>query len=434
MVARATLATITPYVDAASTAVAAEDRGKPVNPLRASAVERLVWRVPPSDRDNVPDRLPTGRPPVIAVVGSSGFRASWQAGVLDALEDIVDPIRLDLASGGTIPGLALAAGIGKHRRRIINAGAPTGEAITRVGGPTWYERGNLDLAGIYHLDGIERWLAAWLEWAGIRTFRDLRYRPGDSAPRGVTHRVGIGVVVWRTAGSHPRRFTAAELRDPPTIRRLFRWAFFGRQFPWKHFRQMWIPDTVGEHLPWLAGEIDDHSPAFWARVSMSQWPFFLPTVLQDPDTGHLVFLADGGHIDNQPSLFNDGRVPDHPIINPRLTQNGRQNTRAQRERDARRMPFGHVARFPTTADTRVGLSAGARLDWAARDRMWLTGLTQGRRSLPRDVRLMAYRYASARQAAERGLRTRIEVPGLHGFQAIAAAERPGRKVIIALRS
>ncbi|MGH3803828.1 MAG: hypothetical protein ACRDTD_27590, partial [Pseudonocardiaceae bacterium] len=154
----------------------------------------------------------------------------------------------------------------------------------------------------------------------------------------------------------------------------FRWAFFGRQFPFKKFRQVWVPDTVAEHLPWLADEIDDHSPAWWARVSMSQWPACVPAVLQDPETLQLIFLTDGGHIDNQPSLFNGGRQAPLPIINPRLAQNRRQRGTTQPARDARRMPYGRVVRFEITPQTRWGALQGHHLTWADRDAMWLCGI------------------------------------------------------------
>ncbi|MGH3429588.1 MAG: hypothetical protein ACRD3Q_01870 [Terriglobales bacterium] len=394
----------------------------------------LRWERPPS-RKHVPDVLPPDRPPLICVLGSSGFRGSWQAGMSEVLEQLAHPVRWDLASGGTIPGLACAAGIGHYWRRIMNAGAPTHNALQPAAGLRWFERKNLDLSGVYNLSELEGWPGAWLAWAGVFTFRDLRYQPHEPRPAGVVHRAGIGVVVWRTMRPYPNRCTPDQLSDPSFIHRAFRWAFFGSQFPFKQFRQAWIPDTVGEHLPWLADEIDDHSPAWWARVSMSQWPACLPTVMQDPRTLQLVFLADGGHIDNQPSLFNDGRPTSLPLVNPRLAQNRRQLRRAQQVRDGRRMPFGRVIRWETTTQTRWRLSQGRHITWADRDAMYLCGVRQGRARLGGELEELLNNYVGAEHETTLGLRERaVEIPMFHGFQAIAAATRPGTKKVFGLRS
>ncbi|SNR27774.1 hypothetical protein SAMN06265355_101716 [Actinomadura mexicana] len=351
------------------------------------------------------------------------------------LEEVGDPVRWDLASGGTIAGLAAAAGLGRHWRRIANAGAPTHKILKVPPGLRWFERRNLDLAGVFEMTEVEEWLADWLAWAGVRTFRDLRYEPGDPKPVGVSHRAGICVSVWRTERPFPMRCTASQLRDPEFVHRAFRWAFYSRQFPWRRFQSMWVPDTVGEHLPWLKDEIDDHSPAFWARVSMSQWPACLPTVFQDPNTLQLVFLADGGHIDNQPSLFNDGRLPPLPLLNPRLAQNRRQGRTGQWNCDSRRMPFGRVVRFEVTPETNFGSLQVDGLTSSDRDAMWRRGVIQGRFRLPLEFAELTRCHARARTRHGRpGHRVVIEVPGLHGFQAIAAARRQGTRRVFDHRS
>ncbi len=404
-------------------------RGEPISPLRyhGDDTQGLLWQTPPVSDENVPDELPTHRPPVIGVLGSSGYKASWQTGIVDALEDIAQPIRWDLASGGTMPGLAIAAGINKRWRRIMNAGAPGHAALATAAGLRWPERLNLDLAGVYDLSAIEAWLGSWLAWAGVRTFADLRYRPGERHPPGVAHRVGICVSMWRSDRPYPRPCDAEELTAPQFVHRAFRWAFFGRQFPFRKFHQLWVPDTVADHLPWLTDVIDEHSPAWWARISMSQWPACVPTVLQDPETLQLVFLADGGHIDNQPSLFNTGRRPAFPLVNPRLAQNWRQLGRPQHSRDVRRMPFGTVIRLPRTPETACGALAGARLTWSDRDAMWERGVVQGREHLGPAIAELLERPNTADYFS-------VEVPGLHGFQAIAAIRRPHTKRIFARRS
>lgn len=395
----------------------------------------VLWERPPQDQTHIREEHSAGRTPFIAVLGSSGFRASWQAGITEVLEDIGDPVRWDLASGGTIPGLATVAGLNRHWRRIANAGSPTHKILEPARGLRWFERRNLDLAGVYDISAVEEWLAAWLAWAGVRTFRDLRYMPGDVRPADVSHRVGICVSMWRTDKPFPTRCTARQLRDPDFIHRAFRWAFFSQQFPWRKFRHVWVPDTVGEHLPWLKGEIDDHSPAFWAKVSMSQWPACLPTVLQDPRSLQLIFLADGGHIDNQPSLFNDGRLPPLPLLNPRLAQNRRQNGPDQWHRDLRRMPFGRVVRFELTPETNFGSLQANHLTLAHRDSMWRRGVLQGRQRLSEDFAELTRRHAAVRdRGGSLDKRVVIEAPGLHGFQAIAAARRPWTRPVLNHRS
>lgn len=392
------------------------------------------WERPPLEV-HVPDSLPADRPPLICVLGSSGFKGSWQAGICEVIEELSNPVRWDLASGGTIPGLACAAGINRRWRRVMNAGVPSYKVLRRVGGLQWFERKNLDLAGVYDLSEVEKWLEAWLAWAGVATFRDLRYRPSEPRPVGVRHRAGVSVVMWRTRRPFPDRCTPQQLRDPSFVHKAFRWAFFGRQFPFKQFRQVWVPDDIGEHLPWLADEIDDHSPAWWARVSMSQWPACLPTVLQDPETLQLVFLSDGGHIDNQPSLFNDGRPVSLPLINPRLAQNRRQSSNSQLEHDRGRMPYGRVVRFEVTAPTRWNALRGHHLTWADRDAMWLRGVEQGRDRLPYELKELVRAYSdSLERAPAIGLQPMVETPMFHGFQAIAAARRAGTKRVFGLRS
>lgn len=405
---------------------------EPLVPLRHDGDDPLGlrWQQPPVAR-NVPDEFPPGRPAVIGVLGSSGYRASWQAGIVDALEDMAQPIRWDLASGGTIPGLAAAAGINKAWRRTVNAGAPGHAALAPVPGLRWFERRNLDFAGVYDFTAVETWLGAWLAWAGVRSFADFRYRPGELRPRGVAHRVGICVSVWRTNRPYPRRCSPEELRDPRFARDAFRWALY-TQFPFRQFRQAWVPDTIGEHLPWLADEVEDHSPAWWARISMSQWPACVPTVLQDPETLQLVFLGDGGHIDNQPSLFNTGQPVPVPLLNPRLAQNRRQLRAEQLVRDRRRMPFGAVIRFPVTKETSIGTLGGAHLTWADRDAMWRRGIQQARELLPPVVE--ALRESPLWHENLALPESLVEVPGLHGFQAIAAARRPHTKRVFGLRS
>ncbi|WP_141582384.1 patatin-like phospholipase family protein [Actinomadura sp. WMMA1423] len=386
-----------------------------------------LWEPPSSDRAHVREKHPAGRAPFIAVLGSSGFRASWQAGLAHVLEEIGEPVRWDLASGGTIPGLAAAVGLNRYWRRIANAGAPTHKILKPAQGLRWFERKNLDLAGVFDIAAVEEWLAAWLAWAGVQTFRDLRYDDGQ-APAGVSHRAGICVSMWRTDRPFPTRCTSSQLRDPEFIHHAFRWAFFSRQFPWRRFRQVWVPDTIGEHLPWLKNEIDDHSPAFWARVSMSQWPACLPTVFQDPATLQLIFLADGGHIDNQPSLFNDGRLPPLPLLNPRLAQNRRHSEPGRRHRDSRRMPFGGVVRFEVTPETNFRSLQARGLTLPARDAMWRRGVIQGRQKLASEFTELLRRHSQARERrAQLDSRLIIEIPGLHGFQAIAAAKRAGTR-------
>jgi hypothetical protein len=393
-------------------------------------IQGIRWERPPVGHRNVPDVPPAGRPPVIAVIGSSGFKASWQTGILDVLAEIADPVRLDLASGGTVPGLAVAAGLNRHWCRIASAGVPSQKILRPLEGLRWFERRNLDAGGIYDIGEVETWLVRWLEFAGVRTFRDLRYGPDEPKPAGVEHRAGICVSMWRTKEPYPSRCTEEQLRDPAFVRRAYRWAFYGRQFPWRRFRSVWVPDTIGDHLPWLKDEIDDHSPAWWARVSMSQWPACLPTVLQDPRTRHLVFLIDGGHIDNQPSLFNDGRRHEFPLINPRLMQNRRQANEAQGRVDARRVPFGKVVRFPVTPETDIGSLEGHDLDWVKRDAMWRRGVLQGRDQLPGALAELVGRHAALTTRP----RLDVEVPALHGFQAIATARRPGTRRTLGLRS
>ncbi|TDC46879.1 hypothetical protein E1281_27080 [Actinomadura sp. KC345] len=394
-----------------------------------------LWERPPRDQAHVRDENPAGRTPFIAVLGSSGFRASWQTGIADVLERIGDPVRWDVTSGGAIPGIAAAAGISRYWRRVMNAAAPSHKILKPADGLRWFERRNLDLGGVYDMTEVEDWMAAWLAWAGVETFRDLRYEPGDAAPADVSHRAGICVSLWRTAKPYPARCTERQLRDPEFIHRAFRWAFYGRQFPLRTFRPVWVPDTVGEHLPWLKNEIDDHSPAFWARVSMSQWPACLPTVLQDPRSRQLVFLIDGGHIDNQPSLFNDGRVPPLPLLNPRLAQNRRQGGPQQRRRDSRRMPFGRVVRFDVTPETDFGSLKGGHLTLADRDAMWRRGVLQGRQRLTGEFSALIRQHAAARERHGRlDKRLIVEVPALHGFQAIATARRPGTRRCLDNRS
>ncbi|NUS74472.1 MAG: hypothetical protein HOQ05_13905 [Corynebacteriales bacterium] len=387
----------------------ATDRHSPNVPLRYPGTDDhgKLWEKPPPHPPET-ERLPEGRPPFIAVLGSSGFK------------EIGDPIRLDLASGGTIPGLALAAGINREWRRIANAGVPSHKILRPADGLRWYERKNLDLAGMYDMSAVETWLADWLKWAGVETFRDLRYRPGDIKPPTVEHRAGICVSIWRTKQPYPARCTKEELRDPAFIHKAFRWAFFGRQFPFKQFEQMWVPDTVGRHLPWLADEIDDHSPAYWAKVSMSQWPAAIPTLLQDPRTRQLIILGDGGHIDNQPSLFNDGHRPPFPLLNPRLQQNRRQRGIRQIHRDARRMPFGAVLRFKVTPETKMSSLQGHSLTWQERDAMWRRGVEQGREFLPAALTDLLRTFEDS---GSRNGHTPVEVPGLHLFQLIAARRR-----------
>lgn len=396
-----------------------------------------LWERPPSDQAHVREDLPDGRPPFIAVLGSGGFRASWQSGIAHALEEVGDPVRWELASGGTIPGLAAAAGISRHWRRIANGGAPTHKILAPTGGLRWFERKNLDLAGVFDIREVETWLASWLAWAGVTAFRDLRLS-GEQAQRfpGIAYRAGICVSMWRTDRPYPARCTAEQLRDPEFIHRAFRWAFFGRQFPWRRFRQVWVPDTVDRDLPWLRHEIDDHSPAFWARVSMSQWPACLPTVLQDPLTRQLIFLADGGHIDNQPSLFNNGHPPPLPLLNPRLAQHERQRDPEWVSRDSRRMPFGKVVRFELTPQTRVRFRQGVNLGIAEREAMWRQGVNQGRQRLPGEFDDLLWRHARViGRTRQRDMApTVIEVPAFHGFQAIAAIRRDGTKRAIGFRS
>lgn len=385
----------------------------------------LLWERPPRDQTHVPDENPKDRTPYIAVLGSSGFRASWQSGVADVLERVGDPVRWDLTSGGTLPGLTAAAGLSRHWRRIANAGFPSRKVLRPPGGLRWWERRNLDLGGVYDMSEVEAWLADWLSWAGVETFRDLRYEPGEIRPADVSHRAGICVSVWRTDRAYPQRCTDEQLRDPEFVHRVFRWAFYGRQFPWRKFRPMWIPDTVGEHLPWLKSEIDDHSPAHWARISMSQWPACLPTVLQDPRTLQLVFLIDGGHIDNQPTLFNDGRVPPLPLLNARLAQNRRQQRPEQRRRDARRMPFGRIVRLEITPETDFGSLNGRSLTLADRDAMWRRGRSQAMDRLPGEFEALVRRHEAARELEGRlDKNVVIDVPGLHPFQFVATARRP----------
>ncbi|MBD2900301.1 hypothetical protein amrb99_93050 [Actinomadura sp. RB99] len=387
-----------------------------------------LWERPPKAEVHVREQHPADRTPFIAVLGSSGFRASWQAGISHVLEEVGHPVRWDLASGGTIPGLAAAAGMNRHWRRVANAGVPTHKILAPAHGLRWFERKNLDLAGVFDMTAVEEWLDSWLAWAGVKTFRDLRYKPGEIKPAETSHRAGICVAMWRTDRPFRARCTPDQLRDPEFIHHAFRWAFFGRQFPWRRFKSVWIPDTVDEHLPWLKQEIDDHSPAFWARVSMSQWPACLPTVLQDPETLQLIFLADGGHIDNQPSLFNDGRVPSLPLLNPRLAQNRRQNKPGQRARDAGRMPFGRVVRFELAPETNFSSLQAGGLRLAERDAMWRRGVTQGRQRLSSELADLVEQHASDRERSEQMYdRVRVHVPGLHGFQSIAAARRPWTK-------
>ncbi|TDC47023.1 hypothetical protein E1281_26880 [Actinomadura sp. KC345] len=387
-----------------------------------------LWESPPADQANIRDTPPGDRPPFIGVLGSSGFRASWQTGITEVMEEVGDPVRLDLTSGGTIPGLALAAGINRHWRRIGNAGAPSHKVLRPLERPSWFENKNLDLAGLYDMHEMEKWLASWLAWAGVTTFRDLRYRPGELKPDKVAHRAGIGVAMWRTKEPYPTRCTDEQLKDPTFIRRAFRWAFFGRQFPWRRLKAVWVPDTIGDHLPWLKDEIEDHSPAFWARISMSLWPVCQLTVLQDPRTLHLVFLGDGGLIDNQPSLFNDGRLHPFPLLNPRLMQHKRQGTERQARTDARRLPFGAVVRFETTTATDVQLLTGPELTWERRDAMWRQGVEQGRERLPTVIAELTRRHAALTERyAESSVRLPVEKPVLHPFQALAVAGRPGTR-------
>lgn len=397
--------------------------------LRYPGLDRTgeLWRTPPRHIAHVAEPTRPGCRPLIAVLGSSGFKGGWQAGVGAVLHDVAEPVRWDLASGGTIPGLAAAAGIARPWQRVMNAGAPTHLALAPAEGLRWFERKNLDLGGVFELSAVEEWLAAWLAWAGVRTFADLRYSDGQVRPAGVQYRAGICVSLWRTRQPWPQRCSAEQLRDPSFIHKAFRWAFFGKQFPFRQFQQAWIPDTVPEHLPWLADEIDTHSPATWARVSMSQWPACVPMVLQDPRSRQLVFLTDGGHIDNQPSLFNDGRLPTLPLLNLRLQQNPRQGSERQREVDARRFPAGLVLRFPRTPQTRWGPLEGHDLSWADRDAMWRTGIEQAQPVLPEQVSGLIVNESQGDPLVR-------DVPALHGFQLIAAARRPHTRRVFALRS
>lgn len=409
----------------------------PLAPLDYPGNDELgtAWREPPADRRCEKVRRDHSKPAVIEVLGSSGFKASWQAGVAEVVEDLTDVVRYDLASGGTVPGLAAAAGIPPADRRRMNAGAPSREFLRPVEGLRWWERKNFDLAGRYDNSEVETWLGKWLAWAGVKTFRDLRYERGEPHPAGVSHRAGISIVMWKTKKAFPYRCTPEQLADPEFIHKAFRWAYFGRQFPLKQFKQVWVPDNISRHLPWLAGEIEDHSPASWAKVSMAQWPACVPTLLQDPETLQLVFLADGGHIDNQPSLFNDGAPKDFPLINPRLMQSKHDPDARQRLSDVGRMPFGSAIRFPRTPSTTRPSLKGDNLTWMDRDAMLRDGVLQGRERLPAHLTALVNAYPSMVERHGRlGRDDVVDVPLMHGFQALAGSKRSGTNNVFSLRS
>lgn len=415
---------------------------------RASVDQAERWERPsgtfvpqgPADR-------PADRPPVVAVTGATGPRASFMAGAFDELENVVRPVHYSAASGGCISALVGAVGMRSEDRQRMNAGAPwhkllqRAEGVARPLGPL--ERRNLDLAGTYDLSEYERWLTRWLEWSGVRTWDDLRYAEGEPRPEGSTHKVSMSVVVWRAKGPMPHLYREDALRDPAFVHWAFRQKYFSSSFPWRSFEEVWLPNQA-EALRGVVGfeEIEQRSPAEVALWSASLWPAVPGRVGQDRRTKELVFVADGGHVHNQPIEWNDGRPPPTlvdargpfgggplPMVNLRGGAVEGKAAAAQRRADRRAVPYGLTLRASVDVPAGVkGLRQLQTMGAADRRRMYEEGRSYVRDEGADLVReYFAHFPAMVRTAHERhGGRVEVVEP-LHGFRAIAAKPRPGAR-------
>jgi hypothetical protein len=386
---------------------------------------------------------PSDRPKVIAVAGASGPRASFMAGAFDALEDHVEPIHWVAASGGCIPALVSAAGMQSSDRQAMNAGAPwptflqRAEGVARPLGPL--ERRNADLAGTYDLRNYERWLEGWLSWSGVKTWKDLRYEEAEARPSDASHKVSMSVVVWRAKGAMSHLYAESTLNDPAFVHWAFRKKYFSSSFPLASFEEVWLPDHA-DRLKDVVGfeDFEDRSPAEAAHWSASLWPAVVCRVGQDRRTKELVFIADGGHIHNQPFRWNDGTPPPTligdgrsasplPMVNIHSKAKEGSKEAPQLRADRRAVPFGLTVRAPHLMAGGVkGLREMTSMTTSDRVAMYADGLQFGHRVAAPRVQEYLERFPRMLDVAEERHGGVVQpVLPLHGFRAVAAKRQPG---------
>jgi hypothetical protein len=254
------------------------------------------------------------------VSGGTGVSASKQAGLAAESGQRLVLAKGVLSSGGCLAWIPTLIGMLPAEVRNMNAGVPSAQLLSEIQGLTRRER--FVFGGRYGMTALRDWFDAWMRWAGTPTFGDVKfpeghplplpgpYRDSDgdwrSRPRD-PYRISVGLTVWEPDIKFPPMMQA-ELDDPRVVHDLLK-EVARRECPFRRMRQRFFPNDVRDEFPWMEESVDVTPIAEVVHWSCCRWPFVVPKLLQNPESGRLKIVFDGASLHTHPDLWMAGFQP-----------------------------------------------------------------------------------------------------------------------------
>jgi hypothetical protein len=339
------------------------------------------------------------------VSGGAGVSAFKQSGLAAESGQRLVFAKGVLSSGGCLAWIPTLVGMLPAEVRNMNAGVPFARLLRKVQGIPRRER--FAFGGKYEMTALRDWFHDWLRWAGTPTFGDVKFPDGHPLPLPGPYRdrngnwrarlrdlyrISIGLTVWEPTTKFPL-MTQAELDDPRVIHNLLK-RISRHEYPLRKMRQRFFPNDVGDEFPWMNESIDATPIADVVHWSCCRWPFAVPKLLQDPESGRLKIVFDGASLHTHPDLWMAGFQPIWDTYDPLriLVSRGKRSDRrflAQTYIDNAEKPWHMNFRTSPTGFSALELQA---LTVEECDAMFLAGVLEARSHLHQQLIEDANRY------------------------------------------